>query len=107
MKDKAIVGKIITYAERIFLYASDISDRAAFETDTKTLDACIFNLSQIGELAGKISEEYKAAHKDIPWRKIAAVRNRIVHDYDGIDFILIWDIIRVDLPELVEMLKGL
>jgi uncharacterized protein with HEPN domain len=107
MRNKIIVGKIIEHIERIIFYTKDISDRSVFETDTKTLDACVFNLSQIGELAGKLDEDYKTSHSDIPWRKIIAVRNRIVHNYEGIDFVLIWDIVKNDLPELIGMLKGI
>jgi len=107
MRNEIIVAKIIKHAEKIFAYTSDIFEPTAFETDTRTLDACVFNLSQIGELAGKLDESYKNSHSDIPWRKIIAVRNRIVHDYEGVDFVLIWDIIKMDLPELIEMLKGL
>ncbi|MDR3238026.1 MAG: DUF86 domain-containing protein [Spirochaetia bacterium] len=107
MKNNIIVKKIIGYAEKVIAYTTEISNRENFETDTKTLDACVFNLSQIGELASKIDESYKIAHSDIPWRQIIAVRNRIVLDYEGIDFVLIWDIVKNDLPELVTMLKGL
>jgi uncharacterized protein with HEPN domain len=107
MKNELIVKKIIACADKIFVYCAEFTDNSDFESDTKTLEACVFNLSQIGELANKLDDEYKATHSDIPWRKLIAVRNRIIHDYEGLDHVLVWDIIKINLPELIKMLKGL
>ena len=71
------------------------------------IEACVFNLSQLGELANKIDEEYEKAHSDIPWRQIYGLRNRIIHDYEGINLKLIWEIIKDDLPDLVTQLLSL
>lgn len=61
-------------------------------------------MSQLGELAGKIDNEYRMIHREIPWSQIYGLRNRIVHDYEGVNFMLVWEIICNDLQELREML---
>lgn len=76
-----------------------------FKNDRKTINACVFNLSQIGELAGKVSEELQNQYKDIEWRGIKALRNRIVHDYDGVNLNIVWDFLTTELNELKGRLK--
>lgn len=82
-KDKLILTKILKYIGEIKLFIEGYSHEK-FENDRKTINACVFNLSQIGELAGKASEELQNQYQDIEWRGIKALRNRIVHDYDGV-----------------------
>ena len=53
--------------------------------DKKTINACVFNLSQIGELAGKISDKTIKNNPSIEWCGLKALRNRIVHDYEGVN----------------------
>ena len=67
----------------------------------------MFNLSQIGELANKLEDDFTGAHPDMPWRALYGLRNRIVHDYEGVKFRLVWDIIREDLPGLIVKLKNI
>ena len=69
------------------------------------VDACVFNLSQLGEIANLIDEAYKEAHPEIPRRQVYGLRNRIIHDYEGINLKLIREIIEDDLPDLLEKLK--
>ena len=63
-------------------------------------EACVFNLSQIGELANHLDDDFTLAHAEIPWRSLYGLRNRIVHDYDGVNMNLIWTIITEDLEPL-------
>lgn len=64
------------------------------------VEACVFNLSQMGELANKANAAYTQAHTEIPWRYLYGLRNRIVHDYEGVNLRLIWEIISDDLISL-------
>ena len=66
----------------------------------------MFNLSQLGDIANKADEEFLNAHKEIPWRQVYGLRNKIVHDYEGVNLKLVWEIISDDLPELKETLEG-
>ena len=65
-----------------------------------TVDAVVRNLEVIGEAAARISAEFKEAHARVEWRKIIGLRNRIVHDYFGIDLRIIWEVVQSFVPEL-------
>ena len=64
----------------------------------------MFNLRQMGELANRIDDDFAQAHAEIPWRLLYGLRNRIVHDYEGVNMQLIWEIIRDDLIPLRDAL---
>ena len=105
MKNDVIIGKMLGYIEKVLKYTQGM-DYDTFIKQEVIMEACVFNLSQLGELAGKIGIEYRAIHKEIPWTQIYGLRNRIVHDYEGVNFMLVWEIICNDLPELQKMLMG-
>lgn len=65
-----------------------------------------FRLIQIQENAKKLTDEYKAAHKNIPWIDIAGLRNRIVHDYGNVDLKIIFSTLTDDVPWLISELES-
>ena len=70
------------------------------------VEACVFNLMQIGELAKQeLSDEGKSQINNIPWKELYGMRNRIVHGYDGVKMNIVWDTIYYDLPLLKEELE--
>ena len=70
-------------------------------------EACIFNVLQVGELAAKAIElGIDEEHSEIEWRQMRGMRNRIVHDYEGIKLEIVWETIRNDFPELLKKLKA-
>jgi|SRR3989338_2200821 len=69
-----------------------------FVKDGKTIDAVIRNLSIIGEAANNIPDEIKNQNSDIPWGEIAGMRNKVVHEYFGVDEEILWKTIKEDLP---------
>lgn len=103
-KDKLILTKILKYIEEIKLFIDGYSHEA-FRNDRKTINACVFNLSQIGELAGKVSEDLQDKYSNIEWRGIKALRNRIVHDYDGVNLNMVWEFLTIELNELQKQLE--
>ncbi|MBV8201361.1 MAG: DUF86 domain-containing protein [Acidobacteria bacterium] len=82
-------------------------DQASFRQDERTVDAVVRNLEVVGEAARRIPEELTSRHADLPWRQVAGLRNRIVHDYIGLDLEIIWQVIRHDLPPLEARLAEL
>lgn len=78
-----------------------------FINNSMMVEACVFNLSQIGELVNKLDKEYVSKHLEIPWFKMRELRNRIVHDYEGVNLKLIWEIIDMDIKILKEQLLKL
>ena len=103
-KDKQILIKVLKYIDEIKLFIEGYSHEE-FKNDRKTINACVFNLSQIGELAGKVSEELQKEYSNIEWRGIIALRNRIVHDYDGVNLNMVWEFLTTELNELEGQLQ--
>ena len=104
MENSQAVEKMIALIERIESYSNGM-DYTSFMQNDMAVDACVFNLSQLGELAGKIDNDFEDANPQIPWRQIYGLRNRIVHDYEGVNLKLVWEIIESDLPELKNELE--
>jgi len=105
-KNVIIVMKITSYIDKIALYLSDI-DKPSFLSDTKLIEACVFNLLQIGELANRIDESFQQNYDNIPWHKIRGLRNRLVHDYEGVNLELVWDVVKHDLDALRKQLESI
>lgn len=101
MKDKEYMTfiRMIEYIEKIIRYTTNYSFDE-FCNDEKTIDATIFSISQIGELVKNISSETMEKYSFIEWNMIKGLRNRIVHDYDGINLKSIWHVIKYDIEEL-------
>ena len=70
-----------------------------FKTDHKTVDAVIRNFEIIGEASKKLSDEIKIKNPEIPWNEMYYLRNRVAHEYFGIDHEIIWDIAINYLPD--------
>lgn len=92
--------------EKIERYTAGL-DRQAFLSDDKTIDAVVRNLEIIGEAVRRLPDDFKSKHKKIPWYRIAGLRNRIVHDYFGLDLEIVWHIISSDLQDLKTSLEEL
>jgi uncharacterized protein with HEPN domain len=73
---------------------------SAFLADKKTQDAVIRNLEIMGEAAKHLAPSFKDEHPDIPWKSIAGTRDKVIHEYFGVDLNLVWDIIENQLPLL-------
>jgi uncharacterized protein with HEPN domain len=85
-------------------------DGASFESflgDEMRQDAVVRNFSVIGEAARHLPAEVEARSPGIPWAKMRAIRNVVVHDYAGVDPGIVWDTAQLDLPPLVPMLEEL
>lgn len=104
MKNEIIVKKLSAYTGKIIGYCEGITYEQ-FCADSKLAEACVFNLSQIGELANRVEDAFAESHPQIPWRSIYGLRNRIIHDYEGVNLLLIWQIIHDDLPILKDELE--
>ena len=62
---------------------------------------------QIGELTSRLPDDFKDGHTEIPWRKIKAMRNIYVHEYEEVDFTVVWDVLTKDIPILRQDLQRL
>jgi len=96
MRDKEYVSlkKMIEYIDKTIVYTEGYTF-PEFSADDKTIDATVFALSQIGELVKNISLELMQQYPMIEWKMIKGLRNRIVHDYEGINLKNIWYILKM------------
>lgn len=78
--------------------------REQFLADEKTIDAVVRNLEIIGEAVRWLPEDFKLGHMGVPWGQIAGLRNRIVHDYFGLDLEIIWQVLQTSLREFKQQL---
>ena len=100
---------ILEAAEKVARYVAAM-DKPAFLADEKTRDAVIRNLEIVGEAARRLIEEYPEfaqQHAEVPWKKIYAMRDRLSHGYFEINLDVVWDTIKVSLPELKEQARRL
>ncbi len=78
--------------------------RSDLDTDRMLNLALVRLLEVIGEAAGRVREDFRSRHPQVPWRDITDLRNRLIHGYDTVDFDRLWAITQVDLPRLIEQL---
>jgi uncharacterized protein with HEPN domain len=104
--DDLLVADMIECCEKIMDYVKG-KDYNTFLSDRKTIDAVIRNFEVLGEAANYISEETKLLNQLIEWRKIADFRNILIHNYFGINYETMWQIIQDDLSDQLEFLNQL
>jgi len=103
---KLLIDDIKLSCQKIIPYTKNQSFED-FLADDKTLDAVIRNFEIIGEVANRLPEEFKDNNTTIDWHKIRGFRNRIVHDYMGIDYSIVWQIKLHFLPSLIQNLNDI
>jgi uncharacterized protein with HEPN domain len=102
------LGHILESIERIEEYVSDM-DEMAFLSSKLVQDAVIRNIEIIGEASNNIQRvdpDFAAQNDAIPWQVMYAMRNRVSHGYDKVDFEMVWKTICNDLPDLYKLVKA-
>jgi uncharacterized protein with HEPN domain len=98
-EDGLLMQDILESINRIQEYVRGVQFDQLID-DLKTQDAIIRNLLIIGEAAKLFSDEFKSNYSSLPYREMTGLRDRLAHDYFGINYDIVWDIIQVDLPAL-------
>jgi len=78
-----------------------------FMQDIKTQDAVIRRLEIIGEASRRLSSQFKTDHPEITWSKMQGMRNSLIHEYDEVVMEIVWEVVTVDLAELIAQLEPL
>lgn len=102
--DEARLGDIRDSCRRIQSFVEGM-EFASFAADEKTVRAVLFELVVIGEAAKSLSESARSRAPELPWRRIAAMRDFVVHQYHGIMLDLIWETITKRVPELLAAIE--
>lgn len=97
---------MIECCRRIISHTNGLSRVQVFRSEVIS-DAVMWNIGILGEAAGNIPADVRAANPNIPWREIISARNRIIHGYGQIDEDVIWDIVDRDIGNLLPQLESL
>jgi uncharacterized protein with HEPN domain len=89
------------------LSRTSLTDFPSFLKDETLKRAFVRSLEIIGEAAKKIPDDIKAVQPDIEWRKVSGMRDRLIHDYFGVDYTIVWDVAINKLPDLRVKLQNL
>lgn len=98
--DEVYLRHILEAAQRAVAISQDY-DRIDLDTDELLGLALERLLEVLGEAANKVTESTQLANPAIPWRKMAATRNRLIHAYFDVDYDIVWAIVTRDLPPLI------
>jgi len=101
--DLAYIDNIIDCIRKIKEFSSGLTLKD-FKTNELVQDAIIRNIEIIGEASKKISKNTKQTYHKIPWKEIAGMRDKLIHDYLGVDVIVVWKTIHQDIPALEKLI---
>jgi uncharacterized protein with HEPN domain len=93
------VEDILDAMDNAEMFLHDVS-YDQFEDDLRTNFAVVRALEIIGEATKRLPMELRQEYPDIPWKNMAGMRDRIIHGYDTVDLQIVWDVVKVDIPQL-------
>jgi len=100
-RDRDIIEHILRYCNQVQTAHHDFGrSKEKFVESTTYQNAVSMCILQIGELVGRLTDDFKAANADIPWHKIRGMRNYVAHEYGSIDFEIVWFASTKSIPEL-------
>jgi uncharacterized protein with HEPN domain len=106
LRDDATLLDIAGALRRIRAFAEGFN-RASFENDERIQSAILYQLLVLGEAVKRLSVEFRERHSDVPWSRIAGMRDRIIHGYDSVDLDEVWNAVTIHVPELAARLEPL
>lgn len=95
---------ILAACDNILDFVGDMKYES-FAGDKKTISAVLRELSVIGEAARKVTDDFRENHSDIPWEKIFGMRNKLIHDYMGVQLPIVWQTVQDDIPLLKNLVS--
>jgi len=102
---RVYLAQILERIDRISRFTA--SGRDAFFADPMVQDAVIRNLEVIGEAAKRIPDDYRQTHPSLPWRSLAALRDVLIHQYEGVSLPEVWQVVEAHLPPVRSSIAAL
>jgi len=103
--DRVYLQHIRDALDDIEAYTS--AGREAFFAERMRQDATLRKLQVIGEAVKKLSEDTKSRQPQVPWKQIAGIRDKVIHEYFGINLEIVWGVVTSDLPSLRRAIRDL
>jgi uncharacterized protein with HEPN domain len=102
--DNVYLHHIMDAIELIEDYTREMSENE-FLTNSMAHDAVVRQIEIIGEAARNISDEFQGKYPELPWAKMVGIRNKITHEYFNVNYAIVWDTVKDDLPSLKKSIK--
>lgn len=104
--NKLYVQDILDSIENIEKYTKSLSPKE-FKNSQIVVDAVVRNLEIIGEASKNVSLEVKSQYKKLPWKEMSGMRNKVIHEYFGVDSDIVWKTVKYSLPGLKKSIKAI
>ncbi len=105
-RDPDYLADICEAMRRIAQYTAEMTYEG-FLREALVQDAVVRNLTVIGEATKRLSSAFRRTHPEIPWRNMAGMRDRLTHDYFGINYDIVWAVAHDEIPQLLPRLAEL
>ena len=97
---------IVKAGRQVLQFAEGLT-REQLDLDFMRQSAILYQIIIVGEATKRLSQAYRLQHPDIPWKRIAGLRDILTHQYDRVDVDIIWEVIQQEIPELLAMITPL
>jgi uncharacterized protein with HEPN domain len=107
MKDRDLrdyINDLVEACEDILSFTRGMS-YSDFAGDKKTINAVIRSLEVIGEATKKLPRSFRDSYPDVPWKRMAGMRDKLIHEYFGVDTQMVWQVVERHIPDILPLVK--
>jgi len=104
--DLAFIEHILLCIDKIQEYTKNLTAQE-FNNSELIQDAVIRNIEIIGEATKKVSKDLKSQYREIPWKEMSGMRDKLIHDYFGVDVDVVWKTVNEDIPYLKSLIENI